>query len=235
MLVSNQTRSRRRNQNYAMYRPSHHARTSYYQPSETKQKKLFPIKVLIASCLFVSILVIEQSSLKNVPVYQEIKSYFLGAFSYGPVTKLYEEWFGGAVFVGYLPQEDVDKGASIGAMGTINEVEQNIVLDNYENGVIIKADKGEPILSLFSGYVHWKETDETLDQFIKIQLADESILTVGFLDNCSVGLYHHVHENQPLGTGVLIDGHTYYYLALEKEGKYLKMDEVLAYLNDLES
>ena len=234
--MSDHMRNRRGNyHHYTTYRTSHQPKSAYRHPKEEKQKNTFLVKVLIASCLFVSVLVIEQSSLKSTPIYNEIKSYFLGAFSYGPVTKLYEQWFDGAVFVGYLPQSEVDEDASIGAMGTINEVEQSIVLDSYENGVIIKANKGEPILSLFSGYVHWKETDDTLDQFIKIQLADESILTVGFLENCSVGLYHHVKKNQPLGTGVLIDGHTYYYLALEKEGKYLKMDEVLAYLNDLAS
>ena len=79
--------------------------------------------------------------------------------------------------------------------------------------------------------------DDKISNYITVQLEDESILTIGFLENRTVSQYQHIKVGDVLGIGAILgedgtefgDG-AYYYLSLkDKNGEY---KDIVSYLDE---
>ncbi|MGL4336859.1 MAG: hypothetical protein ACRCST_08180 [Turicibacter sp.] len=203
----------------------------------------FMIQALIAACVMMGVLVTDKLQLQEGKMYENLKSSFLSTFPYGKINDYYNSLFGEGVFPldinSTLPvfgTQELDEEATTAVMNTVDSIRNNVVLRDYLNGVIIQVEVGEPVLSLVPGIVQSKDINDDILNNIKISLADDSVLTVGFLENPKVSLYEHITVNQPLGVGTQLEGESmaYYYLALEKDGEYVDLDNLLTKLEQLE-
>ena len=193
----------------------------------------FMVQALIASCLLMVVLVTGKLQVNEGQVYAQIKESFLGSFSYGPINEFYEQWFNGSVLPGVPPTGSGESGAdqTVAVMGAISELQSSVAVEQYEDGIIIEIEQDSPILSLVDGYILHMGTSDKYGQYIGIQLADKSELTIGFLEKRAVSLYEHIKTSTPLGIGTELDESAYYYLALKKDGEYLELADILKNIN----
>lgn len=204
----------------------------------------FIIQALVAGCIMMGILVTQKLQTQENSIYNNIKTSFLSSFSYGKMNDVYNSLFGEGVLPldpnatistfgnGGPSQEDIQS-----VMGTVESIRNSVVLRDYLNGIIVEVGVGDPVMSLVSGVVQTKDISKEILNYIEISLADDSVLTVGFLENPKVSLYEHVKVNQQLGLGTQLEGESmaYYYLALQKDGEYVNLDTLLSKLEELEN
>lgn len=216
---------------------------------------------LICLCLLMSVLVIQK--LPNVPLYESVKSAMMGSFPFAKYEQIYQQYLSNMLPFEYrLPQTNEststvngtqettvdelgnpieDQGTGTG-MDSIFDVSQaisdtynNMILKDYENGVIIQIKQDEEIRSFVPGIVLNVGVDDKISNFMNIQLENEWTLTVGFLENRRVSQYQHIKVGDVLGVGSIIDApgtdfgdDAFYYLSLkDKDGQY---QDVAAYL-----
>ncbi|HAX72692.1 MAG TPA: hypothetical protein DCY20_04145 [Firmicutes bacterium] len=232
--------NRRYQSNYERYQQYRNPRRSNQQQSKKSQLAYqFIIQALIAGCVLMGVLVTQKLQ-DNTAWYEQIKTSLLSAFPYGKTNQVIENLLGGYPT---LSDDDTSTVAGVGSdykqvMMTLQELKDSVVIRNYLNGVIIEIEPGEPILSLVPGVVQFKnETEDTLNT-IELSLADDSVLTIGFLENPQVSLYEHVEVNQPLGVGTPLDVDgvemSYYYLALEVNGEVVDIIDFIDNLGSLD-
>ena len=107
---------------------------------------------------------------------------------------------------------------------------------NYASGIIVNAFQDGHVLSPIAGVVIDKGTDRSheIGNYVVIQLADLSTLTIGFLENVQVTRMDHVQVGQLMGSGTVIQDYgedAYFYLAVQnRNGEFL---DTLEFLNQL--
>ena len=107
----------------------------------------------------------------------------------------------------------------------LTKINENMVLRDFHHGVIVKTEIGESIPNLVPGIVIHVGIDPDISNYMSIELDNDMILTVGFLEKRSVSLYEHVKQGESLGVGSVIGepgtelgDYAYFYLQLEKMG-----------------
>ncbi|MBQ1770243.1 MAG: M23 family metallopeptidase [Turicibacter sp.] len=239
--------------------------SAYYKRNKQEDDSIlflrrFMSQSIICLCLLMSVLVFQK--LPNIPVYENVKDVIMGSFPFSKYEKMYQELFLNMFPFDYaLPTKDeeavltsqtenttVDEAGNpvtqneesditFDIFDAINEMYNNVVLSDYENGVVIQTTKDEEILSVVSGIVLNIGVDDKISNYITVQLEDESILTIGFLENRTVSQYQHIKVGDVLGIGAILgedgtefgDG-AYYYLSLkDKNGEY---KDIVSYLDE---
>ena len=250
---------------YNGYRPNHSA--SYYKHKQQEDESIVFIRRIIQQsmiclCLLMSVLVIQR--IPNLPIYENVKSVVMGSFPFAKYEQMYQQFLSNMFpFDFKLPQTDESATTVSGTQGTtidefgnsvegegtstnpifdisevISDMNNNMVLKDYENGVIIQIKQDEEIRSFVPGIVLNVGVDDKISNFMTIQLEDESTLTVGFLENRKVSQYQHIKVGDILGVGSIIDvpgteltDAAFYYLSLkDKDGQY---QDIAAYLESL--
>lgn len=247
---------------YSGYKANHSS--SYYRRREQEDETVifvrrFICQSMVCLCLLMSVLVLQK--IPNVPLYENVKSVVMGNFPFTKYEKMYQDMlFKLFPFDNSLTkQEDATiptsgiEGTTVDESGNpiegestdsifdisqaISDIRNNMVLKDYENGVIIQIKQDEEIRSFVPGIVLNVGMDDKISNYMNIQLEDEWTLTIGFIENRKVSQYQHIKAGDVLGVGSVIgepgtelgDG-AYYYLALkDKDGKY---QDIAAYLDE---
>ena len=249
---------------YRLY-PSNHS-SGYYKRKKQEDDSIlflrrFMSQSIICLCLLMSVLVLQK--LPNIPLYENVKNVVMGSFPFSKYEKMYQELFLNmfpfdyalptkneeAVLTSTTENTTVDEAgnqvkqneesninSTFDVSDAISEMYNNVVLNDYENGVVIQTTKDEEIMSVVSGIVLNVGVDDKISNFMTVQLEDESTLTIGFLENRTVSQYQHIKVGDVLGVGSIIgetgtefgDG-AYYYLSLkDKNGEY---KDIVSYLD----
>ncbi|MBS3198350.1 peptidase M23 [Turicibacter bilis] len=247
---------------YSGYQANHSS--PYYRRKQQEDESIMFIRrfmrqSMICLCLLMSVLVIQK--LPNVPLYESVKSAMMGSFPFAKYEQMYQQYLSNMLpFEFRLPQTDDSTSLVSGTQGTtvdelgnpiegegtstdpifdvsqaINDAYNNMVLKDYENGVIIQIKQDEEIHSFVPGIVLNVGVDDKISNFMNIQLENEWTLTVGFLENRKVSQYQHIKVGDVLGVGSILDvpgtdfgDEAFYYLSLkDKEGQY---QDIAAYL-----
>lgn len=248
---------------YQGYRPNysnHYAKHKSRQDDETtKLIRRFSIQVITCLCLLMSVFIIQK--LPQTQMYQMVKTMFLSEMPFQKHKNQYEKFLANMFPFEYaLPNtnkedetitasglaqtetsdavsesEQINENFSVSSY--LSQIHQNIVLDDFHHGVIIKTEIDESILSLVPGIVIHIGIDPDISNYMSIELDNEMILTVGFLEKRVVSLYEHVKQGESLGSGSVIaeagtelGDYAYYYLELQKDGEYLDISEFLGSL-----
>lgn len=243
--------------------PSNHSSGHYKRNRKEDDSILFLRRFMsqsiICLCLLMSVLVVQK--LPYAPFYQNVKNVVMGSFPFSKYEKMYQELFLNMFPFDYdLPtkneetvptsgttnttvdesgnqvQQNEEGNLTFNVLDAISEMYDNVVLNDYENGVVIQVPKDEKILSVVSGIVLNVGVNDKISNFMTVQLEDESVLTIGFLENRTVSQYQHINVGDILGVGSVIgetgtefgDG-AYYYVSLkDKNGEY---KDIVSYLD----
>ena len=249
---------------YRGYQANHSS--SYYKRKQEDESivfiRRFMYQSMICLCLLMSVLVIQK--LPNVLLYESVKSVMMGSFPFAKYEQMYQDFLSNMLPFEYrLPRATDSTSPVNGMQGTtvdesgnpieiegnstnsifdvsqaINNTYNNMVLKDYENGVIIEIKQDEEIRSFVPGIVLNVGLDDKISNFMNIQLQNEWILTVGFLENRKVSQYQHIKIGDVLGVGSVIDvpgtdfgEDAFYYLSLkDQDGQY---QDIAAYLESL--
>ncbi len=215
------------------YKASHP--TYYKRTTKTPYGIRLLIQSLIAGSLLVGVLLIQKLPMNESNLYEQIKTEFLSAFSYGPMNEWLNQNLNGAVFPTIANKGQADaNGDTVTAMGLIDNIQKNIAIEQYGDGIIVNVAQKEPIFSLEGGTVQHMGTDDLYGNYIIVQLDNGAEMTIGFLENRSVSLYQRIAKNEVLGVGTEVDEEAYYYLAVEKDGVFLDLNHLLANLELLD-
>ncbi|MCL1950645.1 MAG: hypothetical protein FWF59_13045 [Turicibacter sp.] len=106
----------------------------------------------------------------------------------------------------------------------------------YADGIVVNTRQEENVLSPVAGIVVERGTDATreIGDYIVIQLQDDSLLTVGFLQNIRVAYLDHVLVGTPLGSGTIMEDigeDSYFYLSVQSSSG--QQQDTLTFLNGL--
>lgn len=247
---------------YRGYQANHSS--SYYRRKEQEDETVvfvrrFICQSLVCLCLLMSVLVLQK--FPNVPLYENVKSVMMGSFPFTKYEKMYQGMLSKLLpFDNSLTKQEDATAPTSGVEGTtvdesgqaiegestdpifdisqaISDIRNNMVLKDYENGVIIQIKQDEEIRSFVPGIVLNVGVDDKISNYMNIQLEEEWTLTVGFIENRKVSQYQHIKVGDVLGVGSVIgepgtelgEG-AYYYLALrDKDGKY---QDIATYLDE---
>lgn len=198
--------------------------------------------------------------LPTTDLYSNMKTTFFSEFPFAKLSSQYNTWlnnmfpFGYSIptnpnesttvstnVVGEVLTEDGTPGdyspESLDVLDYLTKIHENMVLQDFNNGVIIQVETEENIPSIVPGIVLNVGVDDQISNYIKIQLDNDMILTYGFIENRKVSKYEHIKEGEILGIGSVIGepgtefgDHAYYYLSLEKDGEYLDINAFLEQL-----
>ncbi len=219
----------------------------------------FMIQSGVCLCLLMGVLIIQK--LPTSELYSNMKTTFFSEFPFAKLSSQYNTWlnnmfpFGYQIptspnesttvstnMVGEVLTEDGTPGMdttsdSLNVSDYLTKIHDNMVLKDFNNGVIIQVEMDENIPSVVPGIVLNVGVDEQISNYIKIQLDNDMILTYGFIENRKVSKYEHIKEGVILGVGSVIGeagtefgDHAYYYLSLEKDGEYLDINALLEQL-----
>lgn len=216
---------------------------------------------MICLCVLMGILVVQK--LPNTSVYETVKSSVMGNFPFAKYEQMYQNFLSNMLpFEFKLPTNEevamVNGGVSTTVDESGNQVTSNekkdetfdlqeeiksatskVALEEYENGVVLQAEQKSPIKSFVPGIVLNLGVDEKIGNYVNIQLQNEWVLTVGFLENREVSQYQHIKVGDTLGVGSVLElpgtdfeEEAFYYLAL-KDGEG-KAQDVMSYLKALQ-
>ena len=221
----------------------------------------FTCQSMICLCVLMGILVVQK--LPNTSVYETVKSSVMGNFPFAKYEQMYQNFLSNMLpFEFKLPTNEevamVNGGVSTTVDESGNQVTSNekkdgtfdlqeeiksatskVALEEYENGVVLQAEQKSPIKSFVPGIVLNLGVDEKIGNYVNIQLQNEWVLTVGFLENREVSQYQHIKVGDTLGVGSVLElpgtdfeEEAFYYLAL-KDGEG-KAQDVMSYLKALQ-
>lgn len=245
--------------NYQGYRPTH---SNYYakyrnkkQQDETSQMVgRFSMQATVCLCILMGVLILQK--LPQTPAYQSVKTILLSEMPFLKYKNQYEKFLTNMFpFEFNLPTQENDTTTVSGIIGTtesdvgvesegteqmidvaeyLTKINENMVLRDFHHGVIVKTEIGESIPNLVPGIVIHVGIDPDISNYMSIELDNDMILTVGFLEKRSVSLYEHVKQGESLGVGSVIGepgtelgDYAYFYLQLEKDGEYLDVSDFL--------
>lgn len=247
--------------NYSGYRPSNSNYSSPYRNRKQQDETSaivhrFIIQAGLCLCILMGVLIIQKLPTKEM--YSNIKSGLLSEFPFARLSSQYNAWLNSMFpFENNLPVNKTDtttvsggvsgdvvtedgapginnSSESLNVLDYLTKIQENLVLKDFNNGVIIQVEMGENIPSIVPGMVLNIGIDEQISNYVKIQLDNDMILTYGFLENLTVSKYEHIKEGEILGIGSVIEepgtefgDHSYYYLSLQKDEEYLDINAFL--------
>ena len=115
----------------------------------------------------------------------------------------------------------------------VNTIFSNIENDNFNGGIMVRITEGEKIHSFVAGVVIDKgvHANQELGNFITIQKADNSLVTVGLMENIEVSRLEHIEVGDVLGGGTSnadLGEKNYFYITIQNnEGEYINAKEYL--------
>lgn len=214
------------------------------------------IQVGLCLCILMGVLIIQK--FPKTEMYSSIKSGLLSEFPFARLSSQYNTWLNSMFpFENNLPVNKNDATTVSGGVsgdivtedGTpginnssesldvsdyLTKIQENMVLKDFNNGVIIQIEMNENIPSIVPGMVLDVGIDEQISNYLRIQLDNDMILTYGFLENLTVSKYEHIKKGDVLGVGSVIGepetefgDHSYYYLSLQNDEEYLDINAVL--------
>ena len=221
----------------------------------------FMCQSMICLCVLMGILVIQK--LPNTTMYETVKSSVMGNFPFAKYEKMYQNFLSNMLpFEFKLPSDEEVAAVNSGVSSTMDETgnqvasndekdtefnlkkaikkaTNNVALKDYEDGVVIQAKQTESIRSFVSGIVLNLGVDEKIGNYVNVQLPDEWVLTIGFLENRGVSQYQHIKVGDELGVGSVLElpgtdfeEEAFYYLSLKnEEGEY---QDIMDYLKSLQ-
>ena len=247
--------------NYSGYRPSNSNYSSSYRNRKQQEETSAMIHRLIIQvglclCILMGVLIIQK--FPKTEMYSSIKSGLLSEFPFARLSSQYNTWLNSMFpFENNLPVNKNDattvsggvSGDAVTEDGTpginnssesldvsdyLTKIQENMVLKDFNNGVIIQIEMNENIPSIVPGMVLDVGIDEQISNYLRIQLDNDMILTYGFLENLTVSKYEHIKKGDVLGVGSVIGepetefgDHSYYYLSLQNDEEYLDINAVL--------
>ena len=180
--------------------------------SKIKYLKFLISRILISIILIISIGIFIKIDDNNSSLIQ--KYLFEDNIKFTKINKWYQNTFGSII-------PTVENPAEMVFESDIKSGEY----EEYQDGVKITHKKGSPVSLLYGGIVVFIGPLDNYGNAVIIQGNDGIDYTYGNLSNVSINLYDYIEKDTIIGESA----EDYFYLVLQKDGKYLKYEE---YLNE---
>jgi len=198
------------------YMKNKHRKHNYDYDNNEDNKKIKYLKFLITRVLLSIILVISVSiyiKLDQENVVLVEKYFFEENLQFTKINNWYKENLGEII-------PDVNKNSEL--VFSSSEIKNREYIE-YENGVKINLGSKSPISVLNGGIVVFIGKKDNYGNTIIIQGNDGIDYWYGGITNVSINLYDYIEKDTLIGESI----NDYIYLVLQKDGKYIKYEEIL--------
>lgn len=230
-----------------VYRAKHpqHAKRQIAKETENYWP-LFKVQLLVCGALLMGILVLQRLPEGNM--FGMIRQSVLSEMSFSRHNQWYERFM-----VNFFPfsytSDALSPEPTLAVVGEgegtseqesltaslVRNITYGIEL-HYADGIIVNAFREENILSPVLGTIIDKGTDRSneIGDYVIIQMPDNYLLTIGFLQNIRVTRLDHIQVGTALGEGSLIEDlgeDAYFYLSVQNsQGEFI---DTVEFLNQL--
>lgn len=198
------------------YMKNKHRKHNYDYDNNEDNKKIKYLKFLITRVLLSIILVISVSiyiKLDQENVVLVEKYFFEENLQFTKINNWYKENLGEII-------PDVNKNSEL--VFSSSEIKNREYIE-YENGVKINLGSKSPISVLNGGIVVFIGEKDNYGNTIIVQANDGIDYWYGGITNVSINLYDYIEKDTLIGESI----NDYIYLVLQKDGKYIKYEEIL--------
>ena len=198
------------------YMKNKHRKHNYDYDNNEDNKKIKYLKFLITRVLLSVILVISVSiyiKLDQENVVLVEKYFFEENLQFTKINNWYKENLGEII-------PDVNKNSEL--VFSSSEIKNREYVE-YENGVKINLGSKSPISILSGGIVVFIGEKDNYGNTIIVQGNDGIDYWYGGITNVSINLYDYIEKDTLIGESI----NDYIYLVLQKDGKYIKYEEIL--------
>ncbi|MFD2628679.1 peptidoglycan DD-metalloendopeptidase family protein [Oceanobacillus kapialis] len=198
------------------------------EPGERKNKMItgFLFKAILSIMLFFGVALMWEV---NTPIFESTKDWTSNVlteeFPFAKVNQWYQESFGTPLAL--PPREDADNSNAeqVLALPVNGSVTESFQVNG--TGIKIAPEESSAVSALRDGVVVFAGNDTNTEKTVKIQHADGSISTYGYLSDLNVHLYQFVDSNQPIGQFIPQPENTTVYFAIEKDKDYIDPVQVI--------
>lgn len=184
------------------------------------------LKGILSVLLFFTVALLGQTDATMLDKPRELASGVLTKeFPFAKVNLWYQESFGSPLAFTAQPDQTVtnaDSGLALPVNGSVSETFQS-----NGQGILIAPEEKEDVSVVRDGVIIFAGNDRNTDKTIKVQHADGTTSTYGFLSDIDVHVYQFVKNNEQIGTFTpAVESETVYF-AIEKDNAYIDPVQVI--------